>query len=626
MAEEVEIIGVDGGPASEATLKKLLEETKKASNSGSVKNVQRAYNDALKNGVKVTKDFSKKTEEATKQVEALGDVVPGFIKTIGSLMSAAGAAAGLVKNFSTELMFGGRNIEDFAQHIPAIGEAAKDFMGMFTQNTETLRQSADIGAAFGNDIMGMSRAAANAQMPLEEFSSMVANNTDTLRQLGSTSTNGALRLSQLTKSVRLGDEQLMNLAFSTEELNEGTASYIRLQARSGRLQSMSDQELIAGTQSYLKEVDLLAKITGKSRKATQDDMEKTAAEANVLVMMQDMNDKEKKNFLGNITMVDELLGQDMGNAFKDLADGVAQTDLAKKLESLNSPLGDLAREARSGQISQAEFADRLKTVGPELLDFAKSMGGAGTSALMGQAGFSEALGSLAQVTANAGRVGNAADALAEQMQGDKFSQSMLGFNQSIDTARANLQLAFLDSATFDKTKEAMALVVDGVGDFTNAVSDGAVSVLGDFDDLLTKVVNSKFFRKLLGEDVGGLVTNKSNPNQINPDTNQPRSQDSVLAENPVARLTASKEEQDKANAARDARDAQQQQKFARSTQNTQEKEAMAAQKASPNANKSVNTSTSNDSQAQLASMQESNELTKKVLAELTRLRKSGAIT
>tara|TARA_R110000851_G_scaffold56741_2_gene132408 strand:+ start:30770 stop:32593 length:1824 start_codon:yes stop_codon:yes gene_type:complete len=509
MAEEVEIIGVDGGPASEATLKKLLEVTKKSSPSGSGSKVQDNYNKALKNGVKVTKDFNKNTKEATESVEALGNAVPGFIKKLGLVAMAAGAAAGLVKNFSQELLVGGRNVEDFVKHMPIIGGLAADLTGMFTQATENLRQSADIGASFGNDIMGMTRAAAAAQMPLEEFSSLVANNTTTLRQLGSTSTNGALRLSQLTKSVRLGDEQLMNLAFSTEALNEGTASYIRLQAQSGRLQSMSDAELIAGTQGYLKEVDLLAKITGKSRKATQDDMEKTAAEANVLVMMQDMNDKEKKNFLGNITMVDELLGQDMGNAFKDLADGVAQTDLAKKLEALNSPLGNLARQARSGEISQGEFAEKLKTVGPELLSFAKSMGGAGTSALMTQSGFAEALGSLAQVTANAGRVGNAADALAEQLQGDKFSQSMLGFNQDIDSTRAKITEAFLTSNVFDKTKVVVGGAVDGLVKFNNYLADKSVVGLELFDKGLSKILENDYFKNLMDGKVAEIKEPKS---------------------------------------------------------------------------------------------------------------------
>jgi hypothetical protein len=600
MAEEVEIVGVDGGAASEATLRRLLDAIRSANAGGETRNnVQGNYNRALRDGVRVTSNFNDSVDGATTSVEALGNAVPRFVKFIALLVEAGAALVTATAGFSKELMMGGREIGDFVKYVPVLGEQLQDFAGIFTAYTNNLREASEMGASFGNDIMGMSMAAARAQMPLEEFSSLITNNSETLRQLGTTTTNGALRLSQLTKGVRLGTESLMGLGFTTEQLNEGTASFIRIQARSGRLQQMSDTELINGTQSYLKEMDLLSKITGKSRKELQNDMEKTASEANVLVMMQKMGHEEKQRFLSNMTMVDTLLGEDMGNAFKDLADGVAQTDLGKKLESLNSPLGDLARQSAAGNITTAEFNEKLKTVGPELLQFATSMGAAGTSALMTQAGFAEMMASLSTTVVNSQRLADASDAAAEQMSGDKLSEKLLGFNQEIDTARSNITEAWLDTKIFARTKDAILLTVTGLTTFNNYLSGKSANGLKDFDNGLQKFLDMDMFG-LLTKDKPATVT--SNP-QLTERGGRP--QPGVVANSPpripnpsvVSAPDTTEDTVDTDNTA---------------PGNTGQQEAMSTQNTSPTSNKPVNTAKADE---QISATKENTQIMRDLVTE-----------
>jgi hypothetical protein len=459
MAEEVEIIGVDGGPAAEATLKKLLEETKKASKPGSGDKIQQNYNTALKKGVKVTSKLSSSTKLASK---ALGKL-PGPIGTvISGLAELAGALVSSALGFSKELAFGGREVEDFAQHIPLVGKELGKLASMATSQTNVFRDASEVGASFGNDILGMKFAAAAAKMPLEEFASLVSNNSTSLHMLGANITQGALRLSKLTEGVRFGDKQLMQLGLTTEQLNEGTASYIRMQGQSGRLQQMSDQELIAGTQSYLKEVDLLAKLTGTSRKEQQELMEARIQEANVQAMLSKLGKDEVLNFQSNMNMVDAILGKEVGGAFKDLADGVAQTDIGKKMQALSPQFAELAKQASTGAVSQEEFKERLKTMGPEFIKLRDSMGGAGVSALMSQAGFAEIFANLHKFEENMNSLTTATGAAADQAKRDPLSIAMSEFSQNIDTVRGNLITAFGNTEAFEGMKKGFAATVNGI--------------------------------------------------------------------------------------------------------------------------------------------------------------------
>jgi hypothetical protein len=136
----------------------------------------------------------------------------------------------------------------------------------------------------------------------------------------------------------------------------------------------------------------VTKLTCMSRKEMEQTMARQAQEANVNAMLSKLSRDELKNFQANLAQASEL-GPELEGAFKDLADGVAQTDLGKTLAAMSPEFKKFTEDSAKGRVTSAEFQDRLKKIAPNLEKFRDDMGGAGSSALMGQAGFGELLSS-----------------------------------------------------------------------------------------------------------------------------------------------------------------------------------------------------------------------------------------
>lgn len=110
---------------------------------------------------------------------------------------------------------------------------------------------------------------------------------------------------------------------STSEINSGLANYGALLRSQGLQGTKSNKELAAGAKSYLKEMDLLAKVTGKSRDAMQADQDKLAKDAQFQAAMAGASEAVRKSFMSTVTALPEgvqAFAKDM------LANGTATTE------------------------------------------------------------------------------------------------------------------------------------------------------------------------------------------------------------------------------------------------------------------------------------------------------------
>jgi hypothetical protein len=300
----------------------------------------------------------------------------------------------------------------------------------------------------------------------------VSNNSTAMGLLGSTTSEGAKRFGRVTKQLRSSEAGLLALGYSVEGLNEGTAAYIEMQAAAGQLRNKSDDELIAGAQNYLTEIDLLAKVTGKSRKEIQDGMNDRMQAANVNVIASRLEDKERTRFLGNLEHTSTMLGKGMGDVMSDLSDGVAQSDFAKVLASSVPGLQDLAEANATGKISQEEYQRRLQALMPQITKFADGMGAAGVSQLQNKAGFGDFMDSVAKARTYTERLASAQAAAAEQARREPITQFMSNFGQTIQNIRSTIENALIDSGVMETLgtllKEVGEVVIELAKDLTNS--------------------------------------------------------------------------------------------------------------------------------------------------------------
>lgn len=470
--------------ASEATLQKLLTVMKKGGGGSGGgggaggKGAASGFAGAMETATKKSGKFSDEIASTTSAVSNFGR---GLSSITGMVTKGFGALFAAGTGLATEFLGTSTKMSDFAQHLPGAGPALGAMLGMVEENVETFRSLSEVGASFGNNIVEMNLAAADAGLSMEQYAQFVSKNSENMMLLGGTTTEGAKAFGRLTKS--LPRKEFMGMGYTMENLAEHTSEYIEQQAMQGRLAGRSQASLRAGSEAYLMQIDRLAKVTGKSRKEAEALLKKQSAEANVMVMASKLSGDALTNFQDGLAFVDsELPG--FSNAIKDMADGVAQTPLAQKLAATIPGFADLQKQLGDGAISQEDYIKKMAAFGPEMDNFVKSMDPAMVQSLMGKEGFEGMMSGLAEYNKMSAKYQNAdlESMKKEQEKRDKTTDSVASFELAITEMRNKIKTTILDSGLFD-------MFMEGIGSFTTwftTKGEDGISVMDKYlDELLT---------------------------------------------------------------------------------------------------------------------------------------------
>lgn len=200
---------------------------------------------------------------------------------------------------------------------------------------------------------------------IDKFTAVIQKNQKDLLYFGSTVAEGAAGLSAIGGMILNGDlgRGLEMLGLRTEDIANSTATYMTLQGRLGRLQLKTAEELSKESANYVKELDLLARMTGQTR----DEQER--AQRSLL------EDERWTGFLEEA----KASGQDLGELQNYL--GTLPAELRKGLQHII---------AGGGAISSEEARKTIQTI-PEAYGIAQDIMNQNISA--GQA-YSKTMGDI----------------------------------------------------------------------------------------------------------------------------------------------------------------------------------------------------------------------------------------
>jgi predicted chitinase len=279
-----------------------------------------------------------------------------FNKSIGGVSDALGDLVGL---------------------IPYVGGALKTLVKGASEYTQAVNKQADllysnyqrmseIGA---NGAKGMQGVYDNLKRmnygteELDKFVSIVKENSDTLAQFGGTVGQGLNQFAAVAQGIQQSDlgTEFRNMGISVDEINKGIASYNKMQMLTGVRQKMTADEQAAAAANYIKEVDLLAKLTGKSRSEQEQAKESAMAEeryAAYKIELQQraaMGDKAAEEQLKQTESTQIMLDKmapETRKGFLNILSGTLNTPEAQKL-LLTMP--NAAAVAGKQTFTQAEF-------------------------------------------------------------------------------------------------------------------------------------------------------------------------------------------------------------------------------------------------------------------------------
>jgi hypothetical protein len=376
--------------ATEATLKQLVKAVgmlaAKSGGSGAksqkevdaeLKKFHKMLRDTTDQGKKLTKaekDKLKAQEDATRasELEADRKKKAAFVteKSISGVQwftkTAESAALGLV-GLGNDIANLGNSMTSAAalfSKLPLVGGLLGTTFGAVAAQSEKLlgafQNAASVGAGFGGSIQEMTNAASAAGMTVDKFGALLAANGPQIALLGKGSTDGARAFSRMTKEIRSSGAaaELMRLGYSTEQINGGMAGFASRLQQTGKLQGMTTAQVTQATASYLKELDAVARLTGKNREAMQKEEEQRMKDAQYMAFKRKLDAQGQKE----LEMIMQSLPAELQEGAKEvLATGTATSDagvaflayMNKSGQNL-AVLGDTAR--RTGTIQAGAAA------------------------------------------------------------------------------------------------------------------------------------------------------------------------------------------------------------------------------------------------------------------------------
>jgi len=144
---------------------------------------------------------------------------------------------------------------------------------LFDDSFAAFQNVAMSGASFNNSLTELRDTSARARMSLSEFTSMVSSNSDKLAAFGGTATQGAKMIAAMTNSNGKMREDLLNLGFTFEDINEAMLDYSYITRAGNRGKVLEGKALEAQTANageYAKHLNTLAKLSGAEAKATAE--------------------------------------------------------------------------------------------------------------------------------------------------------------------------------------------------------------------------------------------------------------------------------------------------------------------------------------------------------------------
>ena len=301
-----------------------------------------------------------------------------YMKTIGSVSAASMKFSVSLSNMASVSMTFVRSIAGVGNSmsqaagalsdVPVIGGTLSTMLGAVASASEDVYNEytklAATGANFNGSFVGIVNSATQAGLTFEQFSSIIASNSHTMMLLGGTTEAGAKRFSELGKVMKDSkvNDQLLQMGYTTEQINSGMASYIGIIGQTGALDKMSTQEIADSSAGYLKELDALAKITGKTRDEKQKEHEALQKDAQFRALTSKMSAEEQKQMMSFITSFPES----SQGAIKDMiSTGTATSQAAKDFAALNgNTAAEIMRHGgvirRGGKITDEALAQTKK--------------------------------------------------------------------------------------------------------------------------------------------------------------------------------------------------------------------------------------------------------------------------
>jgi hypothetical protein len=333
--------------------------------------LKEAFADALKQHSRSSSGFGGPTQSSSGGKDPIFDqVMSGLTDQFKGL---AKFGIGATADSFAQLSKGGMRVSDALNILGdnargsgvLFGETLGKFSGLlakgagfYEDNLDAFRQLSKSGASFGNSLVAVGEAAAGTRLGIREFTNLIDTNNKAFATLPGGVAAGSKLFSQASQELfdksGLIDE-MTGLGYTTEDLNSLLSTTIVQQRRMGLNDADARQVAIEQVKSLGKEMDLMAKLTGTSRKEQEDILRKQQEDGQVQAALADEMARGGKNVQEGFNAM-TLAAQQAGPDFQKLSEQIFA--MGRPTEDMIGKFNAIGPAAQKALYESAEAAKR----------------------------------------------------------------------------------------------------------------------------------------------------------------------------------------------------------------------------------------------------------------------------
>lgn len=415
--------------------------------------------------------------------QAAGNVGKSFGK-LSSIISSIGGGFNLLNSALTGTISKfadvGDDISAASKTIPILGGLFGTVADASKKVNNAFLEASTSGATFGGSVNTLARSASAAGMTMDKFASLVAKNGQGMLGFGSSTEAGAMRFAQVSKALRTSSNDLYALGYSTDQINEGLASYGALLRQQGLQGKQSNSELVAGAKRYMVELDAMAKITGEERSAKEAEMKKLTQDAQFQAAMAGKDEAVRMSFMKTVGSLPAPL---QGFVKDFLATGTLTSEETQRIGAMMggdvmNELQSMRNKMQSGTALTAAEQDRLAAIMKAAGEKQLKANSAALAASRDMDGATNAMVAATQLQIGAHKDAAKAQATATK-DGDGFNKKMQEMQQTLAQYSNAFTMVLANSGVLDSMMTifttladlVMTFVVPAFNIFTNILKE-----------------------------------------------------------------------------------------------------------------------------------------------------------
>jgi hypothetical protein len=497
--------------ATESTLRRLLQAAEDTADAVTAMAEAagidiKKLNDAIEDTVEALEEHQEQTKEGTELQEKENENKKNYAKTmrvvnenlktfgsiIGDFMNNTVSASGLMREFVGNMDPG---------IFRTLAQGIQQLIVYQEQNFLSYQKLTNAGITFAGALTDIRVAATASYMTLDQFTDMYAKNSEVFMKLGGNVEEGSRSFSQLSSTMMKSNLglQLQELGYTFTEINQGMLDYLDITGGVNASELKNKQvvdQLAESSANYMMELDMLARITGKSREELSNNLKKQSQDAAVQSALMGMEKKERDKHVKAMAYATATGIAGAEDYYKSLILGLppmteAGRNFAAIMPLAANELVNMAKLAKDGNVENKEFRQSFFALNNSIIRDSKALNDQTKAALIQQG--TAAGASIQQMQAYVNKLEQAGDSEEKRAAASaKFMENMeRASEQAENMAKFNESLKKLSAAINESFAPLISMVGMGLGALSHLI-DGLASgiewVNNTFPGLIAGVV------------------------------------------------------------------------------------------------------------------------------------------